>query len=243
VSKPIDPDELWQALLSGVRLREGLGLAATSDVQAGATPDPLQPGALLSELRTVSGLDVGQGLRLCNHNADLYVSMLGKFVKSQAQAMLHVREALATDDAATAERLAHTLKGLAASLGAEPLRMRAAELEHRLHAGAGQPLGSLIAQTEAQLNALVAGLRATPGLVAETVQTVRTSLTQAEHAQVQGVVQALRQMLEQDDSEAAVLWQSHAPDLRAALNQAAALEQAIAGFDFEEALRLLQEQV
>jgi hypothetical protein len=39
---------------------------------------------LLADLRRVPGLDVGQGLRLCNHSAALYVSMLRKFVKSQA---------------------------------------------------------------------------------------------------------------------------------------------------------------
>ena len=57
---------------------------------------------------------------------------------------------------------------------------------------------------------------------------------------MQAVIASLQQMLEQDDSEAQALWEQHAPALHAALPQADALEQAISGFDFEEALRLLQ---
>jgi CheY-like chemotaxis protein/HPt (histidine-containing phosphotransfer) domain-containing protein len=237
VSKPIDPDELWQALLAAVHPREGLGSDGTPDARA--APGGLPPGELLSALGAVEGLEVLQGLRQCNHNADLYVSMLGQFVKSQAQAVQHLDQALADGDDATAERLAHTLKGLAASLGAEPLRLRAAELEHSLHAGAVQSLGPLIAQTGAQLDALVAHLRAIPGLAPDAAQPVRAALSQSERAQLQQVVHSLREMLEQDDSEAQTLWRAHAPDLRVVLGDAVALEQAINGFDFEEALRLL----
>jgi signal transduction histidine kinase/DNA-binding response OmpR family regulator/HPt (histidine-containing phosphotransfer) domain-containing protein len=236
VSKPIDPEELWQALLGGVRLRPGLGLVTPVERGAGLLP----AGELLFALRAVAGLEVGLGLRQCNHNAELYTAMLAKFVKSQAQAVQRMGQALADGDVGTAELLAHTLKGLAASLGAEPLRLRAAELEHRLHAGAGQALAPLLAQTESQLHLLVTALRGVPGLLAQAAPP-RAALSPSEQVQLQQVVQTLRQMLQQDDSEAAALWQSHAPDLHAALGQAAALEQAINGFDFEEALRLLQE--
>jgi hypothetical protein len=49
-------------------------------------------------------------------------------------------------------------------------------------------------------------------------------------------------MLEQDDFEAQALWEVHAPGLRAVLQQAAELEEAINAFDFDQALKLLQPQ-
>ena len=245
VSKPINPKELWQALLSGITLREGLGQAPTAQdgsAQDGAAQEGQRQQGLLSALRRVQGLDVEQGLRLSNHNAALYLGMLEKFVKSQEQALHHTQQALQQADGLTAERLAHTLKGLAASMGAEPLRVLAAELEQALHRGAdAEQLARLIAPAQTQLDGLVGALRAVPGLVRQT-PLVTAKLTQAGRAALQPVLRQLQQMLEQDDSEAVTLWEQHAPDLRALLPQAGPLEQAIVGFDFEEALRLLRQQ-
>jgi two-component system sensor histidine kinase/response regulator len=199
--------------------------------------------ALMDALRQVEGLDTDRGLSLSNRNVALYVSMLGKFVKSQEQAVVQIQEALRQADGATAERLAHTLKGLAASMGAEPLRYVVADLERALHNGADTvELGRLMPQVQQCLQALMIGLRATPGLVGDAPQAASQALTPAQHAEMQAVIQKLQHMLEQDDSEAQSLWEDHAAGLRAMLEQADALEEAINGFDFEEALRLLQPQ-
>jgi hypothetical protein len=65
------------------------------------------------------------------------------------------------------------------------------------------------------------------------------TLTPEQLFQIQAVMQALRELLEQDDSDVQALWESHAPALQSVLPQAQAMEQAIQGFDFEEALRLM----
>jgi HPt (histidine-containing phosphotransfer) domain-containing protein len=142
---------------------------------------------------------------------------------------------------ADAERAAHTLKGLAASLGAHALSQKAGALEYQLQAPNDQLLEPWVAQTEVELDQLMASLRALPGLLQCLIE-VTAALSPDQRARVHGVVQTLQQMLRQDDSEAATLWQTHAPDLRTVLQQSDALEQAITGFDFEAALRLLQKQ-
>ncbi|RFO98180.1 hypothetical protein DIC66_05560 [Rhodoferax lacus] len=244
VSKPIDPEELWRALLAVARGRGAARVLPLAD-GANATPAPEHPGQthaeLLQSLGQVPGLDVQLGLRQCNHNAALYVAMLGKFVKSQADAVHQIRQSLAHGDAATAERLAHTLKGLAASLGAQALQGRAADLEYGLRAGTElQALGSLIASTQIPLDDLMLVLGALPGLNTDEARPVSAHMSPSEQAQVQSVLQTLLRLLEQDDSEAVSLWQDHAPGLRAVLGRAAEVEQAINGFAFDEALRLLQ---
>jgi len=238
VSKPINPDELWRALLSWIKPREGLGqsaapMPATADTHA----------QVLEALRAVEGLDVKQGLSQANQNAALYISMLGKFIKSQEHAVEQIQQALRAADGASAERLAHTLKGLAASMGAEPLRALAAKLEQALNEGADTDvLERLIPPAQLQLDALVAALRETPGLIVEPLRHADAVLTSLQQEDLQAVLKQLKVLLEQDDSEAQSLWEGHATGLRALLPHADQLEQAINGFDFEEALRLLQQE-
>ena len=198
---------------------------------------------VLEALRAVEGLDVKQGLSQANQNAALYISMLGKFIKSQEHAVEQIQQALRAADGASAERLAHTLKGLAASMGAEPLRALAAKLEQALNEGADTDvLERLIPPAQLQLDALVAALRETPGLIVEPLRHADAVLTTLQQEDLQAVLKQLKVLLEQDDSEAQSLWEGHATGLRALLPHSDQLEQAINGFDFEEALRLLQQE-
>jgi two-component system sensor histidine kinase/response regulator len=127
-------------------------------------------------------------------------------------------------------------------MGAEPLRMLAAELEQALHGSADpQVLAGLMEPAQARLEGLVGALRAVPGLM-HTTSAAPADLSDAARADLLPVLQQLRRMLEQDDSEAQALWEQHAAGLRALLGPSEALEQAISAFDFEAALRLLQQE-
>ena len=86
---------------------------------------------------------------------------------------------------------------------------------------------------------LIASLRATPGLIAEQSQVSAFELTPTQRSEVQAAMQSLRQLLEQDDSEAQTLWEHHARELHSVLPMAQELERAIQGFNFEEALKLI----
>jgi len=237
VSKPINPEELWRALLAWIKPRSGLGQTANTQAPATLEQQSLEP--VLAALRGIDGLDVTRGLGLSNHNAALYVAMLGKFVKSQEHSVEAISQALAAADTASAERLAHTLKGLSASMGAQPLHLVLADIEQAVHAGDLATVTRLLEPASAQLQALVAQLRATPGVLAERTPAVQEAMTPEQQREVQAVMETLRKLLEQDDSEAQTLWESHARELHSVLPQAQQLEQAIQGFDFEEALRLI----
>jgi two-component system sensor histidine kinase/response regulator len=86
VTKPINPEELWQALLTSVKVRQGHGPVSR------ASPAPQLPGAdaqladLLQALRSIPELDVNQGLMRTNQNPPFYASMRRKLVASQADA-------------------------------------------------------------------------------------------------------------------------------------------------------------
>jgi PAS domain S-box-containing protein len=89
---------------------------------------------------------------------DLYLSMLAQFIPSQGQSVQAIEEALAADDRATAERIAHTLKGVAASVGAGLLAESAGRLEKAIGSGQHQELAQLIEEASDRLRLAAAAI-------------------------------------------------------------------------------------
>lgn len=74
-------------------------------------------------------MDVEQGLVYLNQNTKLYRRFITKFRNTHADFTERYRNALAQGDKKTAERLAHTLKSVCATLGAENIRTPSLKLE------------------------------------------------------------------------------------------------------------------
>ncbi|WP_168224802.1 response regulator [Rhodoferax aquaticus] len=121
LTKPIAPAQLWQAILRWVSPREGL-LRRPASEAIFTTKMPLH----------IDGLDWQAGLSLMGENWDLYVKTLWSFFETQGNATMVIERTIEERDFATAERLAHTLKGQAAYLGANELRRTASALEELL---------------------------------------------------------------------------------------------------------------
>jgi HPt (histidine-containing phosphotransfer) domain-containing protein len=174
------------------------------------------------------------------NNAVLYTSMLRKFVTSQEQVMNLVASHLADGDAATAERLAHTLRGVAGNLGATDLQLRAQEVETCIRTGTSEDvLAELHRQCADTLDRLVAELRAVPGLMPQEPAPENRELSAEQRLSGTQVLQQIRQMLDDGDAEAKELWVAHAQVLHVLCANATQVEAAIDDFDFEAALQLL----
>lgn len=65
----------------------------------------------------IAGIDTEQGLRRAAGNKDLYVSLLINFAKQQEGFITGINQAVLDRDFALAQRLTHTLKGLAGNMG------------------------------------------------------------------------------------------------------------------------------
>ena len=107
VTKPIDPDALFAALARWTKRREP------------ATPAPEKKAAPRMDVQVppIEGIDIAGGLKRVAGNQKLYRSLLEQFVAKQADASSQIADALEKNDRALAERLAHTVKGVAANLG------------------------------------------------------------------------------------------------------------------------------
>jgi two-component system sensor histidine kinase/response regulator len=147
VAKPIEPEVL----------RAALGVWIGGDI---SEITPADPTAIPAVLPSISGLDTAAGLRRMMGNAPKYLALLHRFAERYETAGLEVEEALRTDDRALAERLAHTLKGIAGSIGAELLASQAQTVEAAIRsAAAAGDLDPDLGKLDAALGALIAELR------------------------------------------------------------------------------------
>ncbi|MBI5165466.1 MAG: response regulator [Magnetospirillum sp.] len=117
VTKPIAIDELYATMARWLR---PAATAATAAVAAAPVDRDLGAFAALT------CFDAHDGLRRTQWNHGLYRRLLRKFLDGQS----NFAATFAVADRSTATRLAHTLKGLAATLGANELAAVAVTLEH-----------------------------------------------------------------------------------------------------------------
>jgi two-component system sensor histidine kinase/response regulator len=155
LAKPIDPEQLTTMVAQWLRPRAG---TAAADA-----PPPVRPAATLDAggLPVVPGLDTTTGLRRMLGKKPLYLSMLRRWVDSQRDCVPQLRAALDAADWPTAERIAHTAKGLAGNVGADELAKRAAAVENALREHDSLPA------VEAHLAAFDAGLQPMMAALAE----------------------------------------------------------------------------
>jgi HPt (histidine-containing phosphotransfer) domain-containing protein len=89
------------------------------------------------------------------------MKLLREFTSQQADAVAQIHAALAKNDTETATRLAHTLKGVAGSLGAGPVQTAAAAVEKLLRdKAAADATNAALDQLAAVLDPFLSSLRA-----------------------------------------------------------------------------------
>ncbi|WP_367847804.1 response regulator [Rhodoferax sp. WC2427] len=240
VAKPIEPEELWQALAQWIQPRSGLG----GDWAAPVAAPPLGAGALaggMAGLRSIPGLDVDLGLRRILGKQALYQDFLDKFATGQAGAVAETLDRLDQDDYAAAERAAHTLKGTAGNIGATALQASAAQLERAIYRQ--EPLSNIQALATATtelLDPLVAAI--TQRLPAPSAGLATGSPEPIDPVRAQALREELIRLLGDDDADAIELLQRHAAAFRQALPDLFdSLQAAVVDYDFEAALDVLQQ--
>jgi CheY-like chemotaxis protein/HPt (histidine-containing phosphotransfer) domain-containing protein len=224
VAKPIEPEDLWQALLKWVKPQH----ATRAQVRPPGTEDAL-PSA-------IDGLDMASGLRRVLGKKPLYLSMLHKFVAGQKSAIPEIAKALDDNLPDIAQRLAHTLKGTCASIGASGLQqltetIETAIMERRPRDEIDARLGELAKPLETLIAELEQKLPNKPGKEAVTVGPEKLS----------SVCRRLEALLANDDPEAVDVMDANAELLNAAFPyHYRKIDDGIHSFDFGAALAALR---
>jgi two-component system sensor histidine kinase/response regulator len=234
VTKPIEPDVLWQALARWVRPRPGMGVQPPE----AAPPEVAEaPAVWVPPPGSISGLDSGAGLRRALGRPSLYRALLHKFVQSHDGTPQGLSDALREGELQRVERTAHTLRGVAGSIGAVEVQQHAQALEEAVRdsmpaALVQQRLEALGGALQGLLDALRSGLA--------NVASGSSAAVGGSAADASAVLERLRQLLSDDDADAAELLQQHAQVLQVRLGAAyAAVAECVAAYDFERALRAL----
>jgi signal transduction histidine kinase/DNA-binding response OmpR family regulator/HPt (histidine-containing phosphotransfer) domain-containing protein len=229
VAKPIDVARLFEVLDHWIKVPQARQLQAL-DADASA---PAPSGGLLD----LPGFDHAAGLMRCGGNEDIYRKILAKFRDTQAESPQRIQAALEAGDLATAEREAHTLRGVAGNIGAEAVHTAVGVLEGAIKQGA-DPAAALTALDQT-LATLIESLSMAPSSNGSTGETIAT-----DSADLKPLLGQLEQLLKASDTEAETLVvqiESRLEDgeLKSRLQRIA---KHIDDYDFENALKLLGEQ-
>jgi HPt (histidine-containing phosphotransfer) domain-containing protein len=109
----------------------------------------------LSEL---PGIDVATGLRYTGGNAAFYLQILRKFRDTYPQTATEIRRLWDTQALENAQRLAHSIKGIAGTIGATELQQAAERVEVGFGHGELNPMQSHLATFETCLCIVTDGL-------------------------------------------------------------------------------------
>ena len=226
VAKPIEPDDLWRKLARWIAPTGSAGNSVKPSVLALEGPD-----------FRIDGVDMVSGMARVMGKTALYLRLLRRFSDTQRGVPDLIRQALVAGDKLTAERLAHTLKGLCGNVGASELAAQAADLEAALHNEG--PTAAI----EASLQAVEKPLAALVSAIDHHLPTRRKALPSKPVLESDGapeVRQRLLALLAADDADAVSLFSEHAGLIEAAAPERfAALRTAIGNFDFRAAMLAL----
>jgi len=120
VSKPIDPDALFATLLRWTKPRQ------TREEAIASLPVEKVKEVTFPE---IAGVDVEGGLKRVAGNKRLYRDLLQQFAAKQADAGSQIAAAIESGDSHLAERMVHTIKGVAGNIGLGKVLEAAEKLE------------------------------------------------------------------------------------------------------------------
>lgn len=247
LSKPIVPNQLYATITRwGGReysMTLPAPLTAGSDTEsagiAATTPQPLRP--LTS---SVEGIDLHAGLATMDGDADLYRQVLQMFLEHQSNDGNKLATLLGAGDSSSAERLAHSMKSISASIGLMPLSATSKELEMRLRRGdRPDQLSPLVQQFQQEITAANRAVaRAIASFEAPKSIEVKGRLAPAELHTLLGSLSAL---LDEGDGEVLDLFEARQDALHNSLesDEFAALRKALGAFDFSTASSVVKQAI
>ncbi len=149
LSKPIDVASMFRALRRWVR-----PLSSEQECQS-ELKAPLNSESALHERYARAGIDLKKGLSSTMQDMNLYRMILKKFISSQCSFVETFKAAVDKQDWSSAERLAHTLKGLAGTIGAFNLQKAAEDLEVCCRQSRDRDVEAVLLQTSRNLDCVL----------------------------------------------------------------------------------------
>ena len=210
--------------------------------------EPAKPSAVEVQGATGASSILDPAKAIANLGGDeLYLAVAGKFVAHHGQAVQAIQDTLAANDSQTAERLAHTLGGIAATIGAATLAETMRKLEAAIRDEDSESHAPLIAAAAAEMERAIASVN--DYLQAHVAEAGAAPLDPAQHsldmAQLGTLLEQLTVQLKAFDSEAVETMQQINRQLKgtAMVPRYANLDRYINNYDYKKASAELQRLV
>ncbi len=230
IPKPVKVNDFFKTLSKWVTPGQGASAGKPAVSQEASVS-----AAVLPEL---PGINIKEGLSATENNAGLYRRLLLRFYEQQQDFENQFRAAQSDSDPDAAQRLVHTLKGVADTLGIEGVRKVAEELEAACTEDEAR-VESLLAALSAALAPVLAGLQ---GLKPSPVKANREPAAAIDKKAVESVLRELHDLVVNDNIKADAVVKElvlllGADTASGTLNK---IVSAIESYDFEEALKGLR---
>ena len=240
IPKPLNAEDMFRTLTQWIKPASQVApeLRETPPLVKSGPAIPEQP-ALSPLPDRLPGIDLRAGLQTTEGNQPLYLKLLRRFSEGQRYFEQNFREALRAGEQDTATRQAHTLKGVAGTIGAKKLQEAARQLEAQ----------SLAKAHPGELESSLRHVLETLGIVLDGLASLNTGPEARTNgcgdlsgSLLRAQLEQLSQLLEEGDGEALTLLESLAESLSGEQRKSllGSLESLVAAFDFDAAAREVQ---
>jgi PAS domain S-box-containing protein len=232
VTKPINPEQMFESISRYYTPKAGLQPRMTMSSGNGKRDE--------IEIPAISGVDIAGGLKRVAGNTKLYMNFLRKFSEGQKDAPLRIEEALNAGNRTLAERLAHTVKGVAGNIGAGEVQEVAAELELAIRKNRSSKSIREINKRFAEFLAqLIENLRKALDNIQKEAENKPSAIS--DPTAIKPIFTKLVALLQANDSEAVDYFESVQHDLITALphDDLEKIKKLIADYELEDALNML----
>jgi two-component system sensor histidine kinase/response regulator len=233
VPKPVDPNLLYTALLKWLPVTPA---SLRADLSSDDPPTAAPQQDLPAMLARFDQLDTRQGLAMLHGNVPKYLALLRQFAQNHVGDTPQLRQDLANGQFDAARQRLHTLKGVAANLGATTIGVTAAAIELALR---GKPqidqLTNMLDALQSSQQAL-ANVLATPGDIPATDERAP-----ADPDAARGVLEKIKPLLARFDTASAAMFEANRAMLLASLGaDGPKLAKQLSNFDYPGALMTVQ---
>lgn len=233
VSKPINPSQLFDALVKWIKPRDRK-VVASMPVEA-TTDNAVSDESIykLPEINASAALERFSG------NRKLYTDVMLKFYDNHSNVVDEIKEALKKKDVVLAERHAHTIKGVAGLIGAEKLQTAAIDMEKAIKKGKSKDVKPLIKNFSEALDAVLISI----GTLRQDAPAHDGDqpVTEVDKSKVEPLINEMAALLRENDMDAKATFELLKKQLAGTTAQSELnnLEKNISQYDFDGALESL----
>ncbi|NGZ07384.1 MAG: response regulator [Magnetococcales bacterium] len=237
LTKPIDKQQLYGALLHWIPPREGIGPSAPMRPALACASQPAVQAP--APPQQVAGIDLPSAMERLNGNWLLLQQLLNEFRTHYADAAQQLERILsAQEPGALPEglRLIHSIKGMAGNMGAMEIHLAARDLEAVMKNGQRDQWSAALSRFSGAMQKLLDGMAAQVNNPTYKTPTVATPV---DLEQLKPLLRALALAVRANDFQALEAWQA-IPALPGEAGEALArIGSALDQFDFNQALTSL----